>query len=161
MHQYLWIVWLCLSWWLWRRRKNLQWYVLNRAATRWPSTPIPSDGTTSSHNIKEDGNAIRTNGEHPRWITPYQKTSNTNTMSKLISPKTFQSNKSAKIFKILVKLGLIIYYTNGVIRMIPREGFGFHAFNSSTLWPSLGGVVQKHTNYVYVKVLPKNKFWNI
>jgi hypothetical protein len=24
--------------------------------------PIPSDGTTSSHNIKEDGNAIRTNG---------------------------------------------------------------------------------------------------
>jgi hypothetical protein len=25
--------------------------------------PIPSDGTTSSHNIKEDGNAIRTNGE--------------------------------------------------------------------------------------------------
>jgi hypothetical protein len=22
--------------------------------------PIPSDGTTSSHNIKEDGNAIRT-----------------------------------------------------------------------------------------------------
>jgi hypothetical protein len=35
--------------------------------------PIPSDGTTSSHNIKEDGNAIRTNGERPRWITPYQK----------------------------------------------------------------------------------------
>jgi hypothetical protein len=34
--------------------------------------------TTSSHNIKEDGNAIRTNGERPRWITPYQKTSNTN-----------------------------------------------------------------------------------
>jgi hypothetical protein len=25
--------------------------------------PIPSDGTTFSHNIKEDGNAIRTNGE--------------------------------------------------------------------------------------------------
>jgi hypothetical protein len=42
--------------------------------------PIPSDGTTFSHNIKEDGNAIRTNGERPRWITP----------------KTFQSNKSAK-----------------------------------------------------------------
>jgi hypothetical protein len=39
--------------------------------------PIPSDpdGTTFSHNIKEDGNAIRTNGERPRWITPYQKTS--------------------------------------------------------------------------------------
>jgi hypothetical protein len=36
---------------------------------------IPSDGTTFSHNIKEDGNAIRTNGERPRWITPYQKTS--------------------------------------------------------------------------------------
>jgi hypothetical protein len=35
--------------------------------------PIPSDGTTFSHNIKEDGNAIRTNGEHPRWTTPYQK----------------------------------------------------------------------------------------
>jgi hypothetical protein len=33
--------------------------------------PIPSDGTTSSHNIKEYGNAIRTNGERPRWITPY------------------------------------------------------------------------------------------
>jgi hypothetical protein len=32
----------------------------------------------------------------------------TNPMSKLISPKTFQSNKSAKIFKILVKLCLII-----------------------------------------------------
>jgi hypothetical protein len=61
--------------------------------------PISSDGTTSSHNIKEDGNAIRTNGECPRWITPYQKTSNTNSMSKLVSPKTFQSNKSAKIFK--------------------------------------------------------------
>jgi hypothetical protein len=30
---------------------------------------IPSDGTTSSHNIKEDGNAIRTNGERPRWMT--------------------------------------------------------------------------------------------
>jgi hypothetical protein len=29
--------------------------------------PIPSDGTTSSHNIKEDGNAIRTNGERPRY----------------------------------------------------------------------------------------------
>jgi hypothetical protein len=27
---------------------------------------IPSDGTTFSHNIKEDGNAIRTNGERPR-----------------------------------------------------------------------------------------------
>jgi hypothetical protein len=34
--------------------------------------------------------------------------------------------------------------------MIPREAFGFHAFNSSTLWPSLGGAVQKYTNYVYV-----------
>jgi hypothetical protein len=30
---------------------------------------IPSDGTTFSHNIKEDGNAIRTNGERPRWTT--------------------------------------------------------------------------------------------
>jgi hypothetical protein len=48
------------------------------------------------------------NGERPRWLTPYQKTSNTNPMSKFVSPKTFQSNKSAKIFKILVKLGLII-----------------------------------------------------
>jgi hypothetical protein len=28
-----------------------------------------------SHNIKEDGNAIRTNGERSRWITLYQKTS--------------------------------------------------------------------------------------
>jgi hypothetical protein len=28
--------------------------------------PIPSDGTTFSHNIKEDGNAIRTNGERPQ-----------------------------------------------------------------------------------------------
>jgi hypothetical protein len=37
--------------------------------------PIPSDSTTFSHNIKEDGNAIRTNGERPRWTTPYQKTS--------------------------------------------------------------------------------------
>jgi hypothetical protein len=62
--------------------------------------PIPSDGTTSSHNIKEDGIAIRMNGERPLWITPYQKTSNTNPMSKLVSPKTFQSNKSANIFKI-------------------------------------------------------------
>jgi hypothetical protein len=43
-----------------------------------------------SCNIKEDGNAIRTNGERPHWITPYQKTSNTNPMSKLVSPKTFQ-----------------------------------------------------------------------
>jgi hypothetical protein len=70
--------------------------------------PIPSDGTTFSHNIKEDGNAIRTNGERPRWIAPYQNTSIYNPMSKLVSPKTFQSNKSAKIFKILVKLGLIM-----------------------------------------------------
>jgi hypothetical protein len=45
--------------------------------------------------------------------------------------------------------------------MIPREGFGFHAFNSSTLWPSLAGAVQKHTNYVYVKVLSKNMLWNV
>jgi hypothetical protein len=30
---------------------------------------------TFSHNIKEDGNAFRTNGERPCWITPYQKTS--------------------------------------------------------------------------------------
>jgi hypothetical protein len=37
--------------------------------------PIPSDGTTFSYNINEDGNAIRTNGERPCWITPYQKTS--------------------------------------------------------------------------------------
>jgi hypothetical protein len=37
--------------------------------------PIPCDGTTFSHNIKEDGNAIRTNGKRPRWITSYQKTS--------------------------------------------------------------------------------------
>jgi hypothetical protein len=28
--------------------------------------PIQSDGTTFNHNIKEDGNAIRTNGERPR-----------------------------------------------------------------------------------------------
>jgi hypothetical protein len=35
---------------------------INHAATR--CIPIPSDGTTSSHNIKEDGNAIRTNGEY-------------------------------------------------------------------------------------------------
>jgi hypothetical protein len=27
--------------------------------------PIPSDGPTFSHNIKEDGNVIRTNGERP------------------------------------------------------------------------------------------------
>jgi hypothetical protein len=75
--------------------------MLNRAAT--------SDGTTFSHNIKEDGNAIRTNGERPRWITPYQKTSiYKSNVQVSISPKTFQSNKSAKIFKILVKLGLII-----------------------------------------------------
>jgi hypothetical protein len=33
--------------------------------------PIPSDCTTSSHNIKEDGNAIRTNGERPRWMTSF------------------------------------------------------------------------------------------
>jgi hypothetical protein len=33
--------------------------------------PIPSDGTTFSHNMKDDGNAIRTNGERPRWITMY------------------------------------------------------------------------------------------
>jgi hypothetical protein len=26
--------------------------------------PIPSDGTTFSHNIKEDGNAIHTNGDY-------------------------------------------------------------------------------------------------
>jgi hypothetical protein len=32
--------------------------------------PIPSDCTTFSHNIKEDGNAIRTNGECPRWMSP-------------------------------------------------------------------------------------------
>jgi hypothetical protein len=37
--------------------------------------PIQSDGTTFSHNIKEDGTAIRTNWGRPRWITPYQKTS--------------------------------------------------------------------------------------
>jgi hypothetical protein len=36
---------------------------------------IPSDGATFSYNIKEDGNAIRTNGERPRWTTLYQKTS--------------------------------------------------------------------------------------
>jgi hypothetical protein len=30
--------------------------------------PIPSDGTTFSHNIKEDGNAIRTNGERPHYF---------------------------------------------------------------------------------------------
>jgi hypothetical protein len=36
---------------------------------------IPPDGTTFSHNIKEDGNAICTNVERPRWTTPYQKTS--------------------------------------------------------------------------------------
>jgi hypothetical protein len=57
----------------------------------------------------------------------------TNPMSKLVSPKTFQSNKNAKIFKILVKLGLMIYTQMGSSRMTPREGFGFHAFNSSTL----------------------------
>jgi hypothetical protein len=51
------------------------------------NVPIPSDGTTSSHNIKEDGNAIRMNGERPRWITPYQKTSNTNPMSQNIPVK--------------------------------------------------------------------------
>jgi hypothetical protein len=33
----------------------------------------------------------------------------TNPMSKFLSPKTFQSNKSAKIFQILVKLGLIVH----------------------------------------------------
>jgi hypothetical protein len=72
--------------------------ILNRAATGGQAQirgnmPIPSDGTTFySHNIKEDGNAIRTNGERPRWITPYQKTSPyTNPMFKLVSPKTFQS----------------------------------------------------------------------
>jgi hypothetical protein len=31
--------------------------------------PIPSGGTNSSHNIKEDGNAIRTNGERRRCMT--------------------------------------------------------------------------------------------
>jgi hypothetical protein len=80
--------------------------------------PIPSDGTTFSHNIKEDGSAIRTNGERPRWITPYQKTS--------IYKSNIQVCKSQikvqKIFKILVKLGHL--YTNGVTRIIPREGFG-------------------------------------
>jgi hypothetical protein len=35
------------------------------------SGPIPSDGTTISHNIKEDGKAIRTNGERP--VTSKQK----------------------------------------------------------------------------------------
>jgi hypothetical protein len=33
----------------------------------------------------------------------------TNPMSKFVSPKTFQSNKIAKIYKILVKLGLIVH----------------------------------------------------
>jgi hypothetical protein len=32
----------------------------------------------------------------------------TNPMFKLVSPKTFQSDKTAKIFEIVVKLGLII-----------------------------------------------------
>jgi hypothetical protein len=44
----------------------------------------------------------------------------TNPMSKFVCPKTFQSDKSAKIFKILVKLGL---YTNGVIREEKDSGF--------------------------------------
>jgi hypothetical protein len=34
--------------------------------------PIPSDGTTSSHNIKENGNAICTNGERPRQDVKYK-----------------------------------------------------------------------------------------
>jgi hypothetical protein len=49
--------------------------------------PIPSDGTT-------------TNGERPRWITLYQKTSiYLIPMSKFVSPKKFHSNKSAKNLK--------------------------------------------------------------
>jgi hypothetical protein len=71
--------------------------------------PIPSDGTTFCHNIKEDGNAIRTNGERPRWI-PYQKTP--------IYKSYVQVRKSQNIpviinvqkdFKILVKLGLKVH----------------------------------------------------
>jgi hypothetical protein len=56
--------------------------------------PIPSDGTTISHNIKEDGNAIRANGN--AHAGSLRKTSITNRMSKFVSPKIFQSNKSAK-----------------------------------------------------------------
>jgi hypothetical protein len=42
-------------------------------------------------------------------------------MSKFVSLKTFQSNKSAKIFRVLVKLRLIVHDIR-----IPREGFEFH-----------------------------------
>jgi hypothetical protein len=72
--------------------------------------PIPSDGTTFSHNIKEDANAIRTNMGHDHaGSLRTRRRQYANPVSKFASPKTFQSNKSAKIFKILVKLGLIVH----------------------------------------------------
>jgi hypothetical protein len=58
--------------------------------------PIPSDGTTFSHNIKEDGNAPY------EWGTPtldHSVPEDVNTQIQcpsFVSPKTFQSDKSAK-----------------------------------------------------------------
>jgi hypothetical protein len=58
--------------------------------------PIPSDGTTISHNFKEDGNVIRTNGERHAGSLRTRRREYADPMSKLVSPKTFQSNKSVK-----------------------------------------------------------------
>jgi hypothetical protein len=52
--------------WPWRKESDViaVYYIKScshEVAKHKSGVPIPSDGTTSSHNIKEDGNAIRTN----------------------------------------------------------------------------------------------------
>jgi hypothetical protein len=51
------------------------------------------DTTAFSHNIMEDGNAIRTNGERPRWITPYHKTSIYKSYVQVRKPVKLSANK--------------------------------------------------------------------
>jgi hypothetical protein len=124
--------------------------------------PVPSDGTTFSHNIKEDGNAIRTNGNAHAGSLRTRRSPYTNPMSKLVSPKTFQSNKSAKNLKNTSDiLGLIIYTQMGSYGWYQEKDSGFIPLTRLPSDPLLAAQYKNIQTTCMLKSTPQNMLWNI
>jgi hypothetical protein len=66
--------------------------------------PIPSDGTTFSQTLRKMVTQCELMGNAHAGSLRTRRRQYTNPMSKFVSPKTYQSNKSAKKFKILSEI---------------------------------------------------------
>jgi hypothetical protein len=99
------------TWWYW-------WYSSYRGgqAQIRGNMPIPSDGTTFTHNMKEDGNAVRTNGECPRWSLRTRRRQRT-----YLVVKYYWNEACPGCSKDMKKLSLLLLANNLLLKKLLRR----------------------------------------